>query len=437
MTSRESRDWLARARRRTPEGSHTMAKAAARFVEGVSPAFAARARGAWLYDADGRAFIDWIAGLGSLTLGSAHPAVVEAVARQARDGSIFSLPHTLECAVAERLCDVVPCGRGGMVRWVKTGSEACAGAIRVARIATGRPMVLVDASGYHGWHDWFAVTQAYRAGIPEDLGRHVMTFRSGDLDSFETALASAGPDRVAAVLIEPAREALPSPGYLEHLRRRTREIGALLVFDELRLGFRLAVGGGQAFFEVTPDLATFGKSLAGGLPLAALIGPEPIMRHAAVMSGTFNGDCLALAAAEAVLDVYEREPIVERVWRAGSAFVEAFGGASAGLPVQCRGLTVNPLLAWEDDGVSRSLFVQEMARSQILIQAEAVYPCAALGEPELERTRSAIAQACDVLREALAEGDGQRRLAGERSRRPFSGDRPSKAPVKKMRRALR
>jgi glutamate-1-semialdehyde 2,1-aminomutase len=423
MTSRASRDWLARARRRTPEGSHTMAKAAAQFVEGVSPVFAGRARGAWLYDMEGRAFIDWIAGLGSLTLGSAHPAVVDAVVRQARDGSIFSLPHTLECAVGERLCEVIPCGRGGMVRWVKTGSEACAGAIRVARIATGRPVVLVDSAGYHGWHDWFAATQPYRAGIPEDVGRHVMTFRSGDLESFEAGLVSAGPDRVAAVLIEPAREALPPAGYLEHLRRRTREIGALLVFDELRLGFRLAVGGGQAFFGVTPDLATFGKSLAGGLPLAALLGPEPIMRHAAVMSGTFNGDCLALAAAGAVLDVYEREPIIERVWHAGSIFVEAFTGAAVGLPVQCRGLTVNPLLAWEEDGVFRSLFVQEMARSQILIQAGAVYPCAALGEQELERTRSAIAQACHVLREALVEKDGPQRLEGRGSRRPFSEDR--------------
>lgn len=420
MTSKASRDWLARARRRTPEGSHTISRAAARFVEGVSPVFAARAHGAWLYDVDGRAFIDWIAGLGSLTIGNAHPAVVEAVARQARDGGIFSLPHTLECTVAERLCELIPCGRGGMVRWVKTGSEACAGAIRVARIATGRPIVLVGSAGYHGWHDWFAATQAYRAGIPEDCGRHVMTFRSGDLESFEAGLVSAGPDRVAAVLIEPAREGPPPAGYLEHLRRRTLEIGALLVFDELRLGFRLAIGGGQAFFGVTPDLATFGKSLAGGLPLAALIGPEPIMRHAAVMSGTFNGDCLALAAAQAVLDVYEREPIIERVWRAGSAFVEAFGAASAGLPAQCRGLAVNPLLAWEDD-LSRSLFVQEMARSQILIQAEAVYPCAALGEREFECTRSAIARACDVLRAAITDGDGRERLKGQCSRRPFSG----------------
>lgn len=420
MISPESRHRLSRARRRTPEGSHTMAKAPARFVEGISPLFAHRAAGAWLYDVEGRAFVDWIAGLGCLTVGNAHPAVVEAITRQVQDGSIFSLPHQLEYEIAERLCDIVPCGRGGMVRWVKTGSEACAGAIRLARIATGRPIVLVGSPGYHGWHDWFAVTQPYRAGIPHELRRQVLTFQSGDLESFEAAICSAGADRVAAVLIEPARRELPPDGYLDFLRRRTREIGALLVFDELRLGFRLAVGGGQAFFGVTPDLATFGKSLAAGLPLAAVLGPESIMRHAAVMSGTFNGDCLALAAAGAVLDVYEREPVIERVWQAGTAFVQGLAGAAAGLPVQCLGLTVNPLLEWHDGGVLRSLFIQELAREQVLVHPEAVYPSAALGESQLEQTRGALARACGVVRQAIEEGNAHLRLEGLPCRRPFS-----------------
>jgi glutamate-1-semialdehyde 2,1-aminomutase len=430
MDLRQSMKWLRRAVARTPDGSQTMSKAPARFVEGASPAFASHGQGALVWDVDGNGFIDWIAGQGVLTLGHAHPVIVEAVQRQLRNGTIFSLPHTLECEAAERLCAIVPCARGGMVRWTKTGSEACAGAVRLARIVTQRSIVMVASPGYHGWHDWFAVTQPYADGIPDAFQSAVVTFPFGDAASFEEALTAIGPDQVAAVITEPAREGFPPVGFLEHLRRRTSEIGALLVFDELRLGFRLAVGGGQEHFGIIPDLATFGKSLGGGLPLAAIVGPASIMRHAHVISGTFNGDCLSLAAAIAVMDLCDREPVIERVWRAGSKFVEVFTAACGGLPVRCVGLPVNPLVRW-DDGTDafRSLFVQEMARQGVLVHSEAIYPTAVLDEPQLVASMGALELALAQLHTVADEADARSRLDGIPCRPAFRPTRGRQAGI--------
>lgn len=408
MTARRTAEWLSRSTRVTPGGSQTMSKQPARFGSDGYPGFATYGRGAVVCDVDGNCYVDWVGALGAMTLGHNHPSIVTAVARQLRDGSIFSLPHPLESEVAERLCAIVPCaGPSGMVRWTKTASEACAGAVRVARIATGRSVVLVAQPGYHGWHDWCTVTQPFREGIPREYGDSIRTFQYNDVPAFEQVLEEVGPDSIAAVILEPMRDAFPHSGYLDYLRHRTHDIGAALIFDETVLGFRLARAGGQEHFGVVPDLAVYGKALGGGLPLACLVGHRNLMKHAVIVSSTFGGDCLALAAAHAVLDVYEAEPVVDRLWRNGELFTSGIREEGAELPLECAGASARPYLRWHGAWARQfaAVFVTEMARHGVLVHADVVNPSAALTTSQLRATRAALGEALVILRDALSTPD--------------------------------
>jgi glutamate-1-semialdehyde 2,1-aminomutase len=403
MRRERSIEWRARGEAITPGGSQTLSKQASRLGP-AGPAFATRGCGAVVYDVDGNDYIDWVAALGVLTLGHDHPHIREAIERQLRDGTIFSLPHTLECELAERLCAMVPCASvDGMARWTKTASEACAGAIRIARLASGRQVVLVARPGYHGWHDWFCVTQPFHDGIPPEFGQAIRTFDYNNIASLEQAIDRAGRDAVAAVILEPMRDVLPEPGYLEYLRRRTSDVGALLIFDETLLGFRLARAGGQEYFGVRPDLAVFGKALGGGLPLACIVGGRALMRHALIVSSTLGGECLALAAARAVLDLYEAEPVIQRLWDHGRRFVAAFEANARGLPVQWTGAPVRPYLRWDDEHRDRlgSLFVTEMMRRGVLVHADVVNASAAFSRSHVLETETALEQSLAAVRAAL------------------------------------
>src|SRR5262249_28202669 len=241
----ESMALLARAREVVPGASQTLSKGPAMFVEGAYPVFLERGQGCRVWDVDGNEYVDYVLGLASITLGYAYPPVVEAVARQLERGSIFSLPHPLEVEVSERLTRVIPCAE--MVRFVKTGSEADAAAVRVARAATGRDVILY--SGYLGWHEWYAITTPRSKGIPKDFSRLVVPFEYNDLASLDRALAEHH-GRLAAVIMEPVLLDAPAPGFLAAVKALTHRHGALLIFDEIVSGFRWAVGGAQECFGV-------------------------------------------------------------------------------------------------------------------------------------------------------------------------------------------
>lgn len=303
MTSRYDDRLLERGLQVTPGGSQTLSKRAGAFPGGY-PHYIARGEGPYVWDVDGRRYLDLIGGLGATPFGHRHPYVDEAIERQLKDGILFGLPHRLEVDLAERLCAVIPCAES--VRFVKTGSEACAGAIRIARMATGRSFVLMADNGYHGWHDWYAVTKPQHPGVPPWLSNTVGTFPYGDPHALRSVLTVAAAEglHVAAVILEPALMAEPPSGYLAEVVRLSHEFGALAIFDEMILGGRVALAGGQELYGVTPDLATFGKAFANGLPLAFIAGRRDLMQHAWPVSGTFGGECLSLAACWAVLDLW-------------------------------------------------------------------------------------------------------------------------------------
>ncbi len=294
-----SEQFLERALRTIPLGSQTFSKSKTQYPFGVSPYFITRGQGARVWDADGNEYLDFINSLAAITLGYNDPDVTAAVQKQLAQGVIFSLPHPVEMEVAERIVDLVPCA--DMVRFGKNGSDARAGAIRLAGAHTARDRVAV--CGYHGWQDWYIGSTARHRGVPQAVRDLTHTFAYNDLDSLEKLLL-AHPGEFAAVILEPMNVFEPLPGFLEGVARLTRSHGALLVFDETITGFRYANGGAQELFGVTPDLATFGKGLANGYPVSAVAGRRDLMQlmEEIFFSFTFGGETLSLAASAATLD---------------------------------------------------------------------------------------------------------------------------------------
>ena len=322
-TYRKSEAMLARAEKRIPLGSQTFSKSRTQYPYGVSPFFIQRGQGSHVWDVDGNEYIDFVSSLASITLGYQDPDVNEAVRHQLDEsGVIFSLPHPLEIEVAELLCEMVPCAE--RVRFGKNGSDATAGAIRVARAYTGRDHIAV--CGYHGWQDWYIGSTARNRGVPMATRELTHAFTYNDLGSLERLLLDR-PGQFAAVILEPMNVALPQPGFLEGVKELAHRHGALLVFDETITGFRYANGGAQAVFGVTPDLATFGKGLANGFPVSAVAGRADVMKEMEEIffSFTFGGEALSLAAAKATLEKLKREPVVQTLTARGE---QAMAGAA-------------------------------------------------------------------------------------------------------------
>jgi len=315
---RKSEEMLERALRSIPLGSQTFSKSHTQYPRGVSPFFLERGKGCRVWDVDGNEYVDFVNGLASVTLGYCDPDVDTAVARQLQSGVIFTLPHPLEVEVAEKIVEMVPCAE--QVRFGKNGSDATAGAIRVARAYTGRDRVAV--CGYHGWQDWYIGSTARNRGVPAAVRNLTHTFTYNNAASLHTVLTSH-PGEFAAVILEPMNVAAPAPGFLEEVRELAHNHGALLVFDETITGFRFANGGAQELFGVTPDLATFGKGLANGYPVSAVAGPARIMHvmEEIFFSFTFGGETLSLAAALATLEKLQREPVVAVLAERGARLV--------------------------------------------------------------------------------------------------------------------
>ena len=309
-----SEQYLERALKVIPLGSQTFSKSKTTLPYGVSPYYVERAQGARFWDVDGNEYLDFVNGLACVTLGYCDPDVDAAVMRQMKNGVTFSLPHPLEFEVAELLVDMIPCAE--MVRFAKNGTDATSGAIRLARAITGRERVAV--CGYHGWQDWYIGSTTRDLGVPKSVKALTHTFDFNDIASVSRLLESY-PGEFAALILEPMNTTWPTRDFLEGLRELTRAEGVLLVFDETITGFRYHIGGAQAYFRITPDLASFGKGIANGYPLSALVGKAEYMKEVEniFFSGTFGGETLSLAAAKSALSKLRHEPVIETLQKRG------------------------------------------------------------------------------------------------------------------------
>lgn len=311
----KSEEFLKTALKLIPLGSQTFSKSITQLPLNVSPYFVSRAKGAYFWDIDNNKYLDFSNALASVTLGYCDPDIDFAVKKQIENGVTFSLPHTLEVDVSRMIIDAIPCAE--QVRFAKNGTDATSGAVRLARAYTGRERIAV--CGYHGWQDWYIGTTSMNLGVPECVQNLSHTFKYNDISSLENILQSH-PDEFAAIIMEPMSGEYPVDNFLQQVRKLANKFGCLLIFDETVTGFRVSYGGAQELFGVTPDIATFGKGLANGYPLSAVVGGKKYMKlmKEIFFSGTFGGETLSLAAAKAVLEKIKNEKVLEHLNELGT-----------------------------------------------------------------------------------------------------------------------
>ena len=292
---------------------------------GMAPRFITRADGPFIWDEDGKQYIDYVCSWGPMILGHNHPVIREAVEKAVKDGLSFGAPTRREVEIAQLMVDLVP--NIEMVRMVNSGTEAVMSAVRLARGATGRDKIIKFEGCYHGHSDCLLVNAGSSAlagghpssaGVPEDIVKHTLTAQFNDLSSVE-ALLDAWSGQIACIIVEPVAANMgvvgPAPGFLEGLRKLCGKSGALLIFDEVITGFRLALGGAQAYFGVKADLVTFGKIIGGGMPVGAYCGSRALMEQVApcgpvYQAGTLSGNPVAMAAGLAQLTYLKEHPEV-------------------------------------------------------------------------------------------------------------------------------
>lgn len=375
-----------RAKRRIAGGNMLLSKRPEMFLPERWPTYFSRAKGCRVWDLDGRELIDMaIMGVGTNLLGYGHEAVDAAVRRVVDAGNMSTLNAPEEVELAERLIELHPWAE--MARFARTGGEANAVAIRIARAASGRDGVAI--CGYHGWHDWYLATNLADsegldghllpgldpAGVPATLGGTVFPFAYNDLDHLKRLV---GERDIGVIKMEVARSVAPAPGFLEGVRRLADRNGIVLIFDECTSGFRQSFGGLHKLYGVAPDMAVFGKALGNGYAVTAVIGRAAVMQAAqsTFISSTFWTERIGSAAALATLDAMETQTSWETVTATGRAITSRWEGLAAkhGLAITTSGLPT--LTGFAFDGADalgyKTLITQEMLKSGYLA-ATSVY----------------------------------------------------------------
>lgn len=406
-----------RARRLIPGGAHTYAKGDDQYPV-RSPGFIARGAGCRVWDPDGNEFIEYNMGNRAVILGHAYKPVIEAAQRELSKGANFSRPSVIEADAAEAFLGLID--TSDMVKFCKDGSDATSGAIRLARAATGRDRIAICADHpFFATNDWFIATTPIDAGIPKANRDLVTTFSYNDIESAR-AMFAANQGRIAAVMLEPAKNDDPADGFLEKLKELAHANGALFILDENITGFRWHARGAHRLYGVTPDLACWGKGLGNGFSVSALSGAREIMElgglehdreRVFLLSTTHGGETHALAAAMAVIDAYQRLPVVEHMERVGArlrAGVEQVA-ARHGLSdhVQLFGRPSCMVFSTLDQERRpsqefRSLFLQETIARGVLCTSFVV--SYAHQDEDIDQTIEAVDGAMGVYKQALENG---------------------------------
>lgn len=385
------------------------------FVEGEYPVYFDHGKGGRITDIDGNEYIDYLCAYGPIILGHREEEVDEAVIRQIRDkGFCFSLTQVYQNRLAEIMADLVPSAE--MSLFVKTGSDAATCAIRLARSYTQRTKVI--RCGYHGWHDWCVEV---KGGIPEKLYEDVYEFHYNDLSGLEELLSLHGPE-TAAVIITPVGHPLaekveePSPGFLAGAKGLTEKYGAVLIFDEIRSGFRVSIGGAQEYYGITPDLSLFGKAMANGYAISAVSGRKEIMKQGekeVFISSTFFPNSLSHVAALKTIEILRRDKVLDKVWEKGRLLLSLIRDEINKYPVgaELSGIPPMPFITFRKDAKKtykdrRSLFYTQLIRRGVFLQPfHHGYVCYRHTEKDLRYTAETVGEALALVLERFGPMD--------------------------------
>ena len=407
-----------RARKLIPGGAHTYSKGDDQFPNNA-PKIIERGKGSKLWDVDGNKYQDLAMSLGTVTLGHAYEPVLEAVRAELNKGVNFCRPAMIEGELAELLVDTIPSAE--MVKFGKNGSDAVTAAVKLARAYTGREYIArCESDPFNSIHDWFIGSTVINRGVPECVRDLTLKFKYNDLESCK-ALFDRYPSGIACFIFEPISFESPEEGFLEKLKQLCEDNGALLIFDEVVSGFRFAVGGAQEVTGVVPHLSAFGKAMANGFSVSALVGQTEFMRLGGIehdeerlflLSTTHGGETHSLAAAIATIKEIREKNIINHFEWVGNYLQEGVRNITKELGVEQMikpfGYSVKPGFAFfdingEPSSASRTLFLQETCARRLLMPY--VVPCYSHSKSDLDFSLECIRNAVQVMKDA-AEGPG-------------------------------
>ncbi len=400
-----------------PGGAHTYAKGDDQYPE-LAPGFLVRGKGCHVWDIDGNEFIEYGMGLRSVTLGHGYEPVVQAAYQAMQQGINFTRPAPLEVELAQKLHNLIESAE--MVKFAKNGSDVTTAAVKLARAYTGRDMVAVCAEHpFFSTDDWFIGTTAMSAGIPDVIQKQTVKFHYNDPGSVRELFA-AYPGQIACLVMEAETGTPPRPGFFDEVLQVCHENGAIFILDEIITGFRWHLQGAQKVHGIRPDLSTFGKAMANGFSLAALVGRKEIMELGGLMhdkervfllSTTYGAESHSLAAALATIKVYEEEGVIEHLYRQGERLTKGINQAIEATGVkgyfELSGKPCNLVFATLDpqgnrSQVYRALFMQEIIRRGIIGPSFVV--SYSHSDDDIDRTIDAVSEALVIYGRALDEG---------------------------------
>lgn len=397
-----------------PSNTQTLAKGPTQYVNGMAPKYLAKGKGSHVWDVDGNEYIDYNMGIGPLSLGYAYDKVDEAVKKQLEEGMTFSLVHPLEVEVAEIIRDIIP--NAEMVRYSKTGADVTSAAVRLARAYTNKNKVL--CCGYHGWHDWYVSVTARNHGIPEAVQDITYTFNYNDIDSLKDSID----EDTAAVILEPVVFQEPKDNFLHKVAALCKEKGIVLIFDEMWTGFRMALGGAQEYFGITPDLATYSKAVANGMPISILTGKKEIMQLAdedIFFYTTFGGEALSLAAVKATIAEMKEKNVQAYLDKQGAKLKDGYNKIAEELGLdytKASGYNWRSIISFDakagDPLILKSLVQQEMIKRGVLWGGFHNMSFSHSDE-DIEHTLNAYKEVLPILKKAVEDGNVKEMLRGK------------------------
>ena len=422
--------YLEKSRKLIPSLTQTFSRSASTFVEGIFPVYAKRANGSHFIDVDDNEYVDYLCALGPIILGYCYPRVNDSIKEQLEDGILFSLPHKLEIDVSELLCKMVPCAE--MVKFSKTGSGSATGAIRGARALTKRDKIAYCGSGGI-WHDWYATIISRNQGVPDFNKNLILPFDYNDIDALEYIFEN-NKEEIACVFMEATIFEKPEADFLKKVKKLAKDNGAVLIFDEIVTGFRLAKGGAQEFFGIEPDITVLGKGIANGMPLSAVVGKSEFMKifDDVFFSTTYASDTLSLAAAKATIMEINEKPVIKRIWENGSQLMEEFNKITKenSLDIELLGYPVRMKIIGKDSQgndsiLLRSLLVQELVKRGIFMHPGVAFISYSHTKEDIKLTLNALSDSIPTIKKAVVEDKLMSYLDGKPPKPVYSVIKPS------------
>ena len=414
----KSNGFLKRAEHLIPAQSQTFSKAHYSYVSGIYPTYLKYGKGSHVFDVDDNEYIDYVLGLGPVILGYCYKLVDDAIKKQLENGISFSMPHYLEVEFSEKLQKIVPGSE--IVRFAKTGSDAVTACVRAARAYTGKDHILY--TGHGGvWHDWFTTITSRNEGVPKFNQELIHLFKYNDLEDVKNTFKKFG-GKVAAIIMEPIWLDYPDENYLQELKELAHKNNALLIFDEVLTGFRLANGGAQELFGIEADMVAFGKAIGNGAPLAAITGKEEYMKkfNDVFYSTTYGGETLSLAAGMAVVNEFLTKDIVSHCWNIGQMLKNGIEkiGKETGINIKWNGTPVRGAITFSEiNGISanlqKSVFLQECIKNNIMFGPGETLICYSHSKKDVEKTLEVCKNALEKMKPHLQTGSLHNILEGK------------------------